>query len=49
MISSESAEKVTEGGKFAFAPCRKDIGSNFIFCQFCWCWMHKKCSGIRGK
>ena len=49
MISGENAGKVTIKGKFLCAVCRKDVGSNSILCQFCRCWVHKRCSGIRGK
>ena len=47
MISSENAEKVTMEGKFLHAACRKDVGRNSILCQFCRCWVHKRC--IKGK
>ena len=29
--------------------CRKGVDSNSILCQFCRCWVHKRCSGIIGK
>ena len=36
-ISSENARKVTEEVKFHCAACRKSVGSNSIFGQFCSC------------
>ena len=33
-------------------PCavwRKGVGSNSILCKSCKCWVHKTCSGIRGR
>ena len=49
MIRSKNAVKVTIDGKFPCAVCRKGVGSNFILCQFCRCWLHKRCSGFKGK
>ena len=49
MISSENAGKVTIKGTFSCAVCRKGVYSNLIPYQFCRCWVHKRCSGIRGK
>lgn len=34
---------------FSCAVCRKDVGCNFILCQFYKCWVRKKCSGIGGR
>ena len=28
--------------------CQTGVGSNAIFCGGCLCWIHKKCSGIKG-
>ena len=49
MINSENAGKVTMEIKLSCVGCRKGLGTNFILCQFCRCWLHKKCSRIRGK
>ena len=49
MIRSKNAVKVTIDGKFPCAVYRKGLGSNFILCQFCRCWLHKRCSGFKGK
>ena len=49
MINSESARKVKIESKFPCTVCRKGVGRNSILSQFCRCWLHKRCSGIRGK
>ena len=49
MISSENAAKVIIKGKFCCAVCRKGVDSNSILSQFCWYWVHKRCSGVRGR
>ena len=48
VISFENAGKVTMEGKFPCVVCRKVVGINSILCQFCKCWVHTRCSGIRG-
>ena len=35
--------------KPSLSVCSKGVGSNSSSGQFCRCWMHKECSGIRGK
>ena len=49
IISRENAGEVTEEAKCSFAVSRKGVGSVSILHQFCWCWLHKICSSIRGK
>ena len=47
MINSKNAGQVIEEGKFPV--CKKGIGMNPIFlCQLCRCWVHKRCSDVRG-
>ena len=41
--------KVTTEDKFPCAVCRKHKASNSILCQCCRCWVHGKCSSVRGK
>ena len=48
MISSENAGNATVERKFPYAVLRKGIGNNSILYNFCRCWMHKGCSGIKG-
>ena len=45
----EIATKVSIEDKFPCAVCRKRVDSKSILCEFCKCWVHKRCSGIGGK
>ena len=36
-------------GKWPCGVCRKGVGSNSIQCSKCTKWIHKKCSGVKGK
>ena len=36
-------------GRWPSAVCRKGVGSNSILCKSCNFWVHKRCSGIRGR
>ena len=38
-----------ESGKFPCAICSKGVGSNSVCCAKCKMWVHKKCSGVRGR
>ena len=40
---------VKEGGKDSCGVCRKGVGVNSIQCVGCQKWVHKKCSGIKGR
>ena len=37
-----------KSGKDPCGVCQKGVGSNAIFCGGCMCWIHKKCSGVKG-
>ena len=43
------AGQVAKLGKYPCGVCSKGVGSNSIQCTSCKAWVHKKCSGIRGK
>ena len=49
MMITSKIWKVTLEGKFPCAVFRKVLGSNSILCQFCRCWVHKRCSFIKAK
>ena len=49
MMSSCSSGEPRDQGKYPCSVCRKGVGSNSIFCGVCKHWVHKKCSGIKGK
>ena len=36
-------------GKYPCVICRKGVGGNSIQCKKCKGWVHKKCSGIKGR
>ena len=38
-----------DSGKWPCGVCRKGVGSNSLECAFCKKWIHKKCSGIKGR
>ena len=46
MIGSENTAKVAKEPEFACAACRKDVGSNIVFCHCCRCWMYKRYSDV---
>ena len=49
IVSNEKARKVKKQEKFRSTICRKGVGSNSIFCQFFKYWVHKRCTGVRGR
>jgi hypothetical protein len=38
-----------ESGKWPCGVCRKGVGRNSIKCQLCKKWIHKRCSGLKGR
>ena len=49
MISGVNLNSLRDSGKHPCGLCRKRVGSNPIFCTGFHLWIHKKCSGIKGK
>ena len=49
MISGPNLHTLKDTGKFPCAVCRTGLGNNSIYCSSCSHWVHKKCSGIKGK
>ena len=49
MISGKNLHSLRDSGKHCCGVCRKGVGSNSILCCGCQLWIHKKCSGIKGK
>lgn len=47
MISRDKHKKVTKEEKILFVVYTKYAGSNSTLCQFCICWLPKRCSGVR--
>ena len=48
MSSLHDLDLLKKSGKDPCGVCQKGVGSNAIFCGGCLCWIHKKCSGIKG-
>ena len=49
MISRADGGTAVVEGEWPCAVCRKGVGSNSILCGVCNKWVHKRCSGIRGR
>ena len=48
MVSGMDLDLLKKSGKDPCGVCLKGVGSNAIFCCGRLCWIHKKCSGIKG-
>ena len=46
MVSGPGLDLLSYSGVFPCAVCRSGVGVNSIQCMY---WMHKKCSGVRGR
>ena len=49
MIGGKNLHSLRDSGKHPYGVCRKVVGSNSVLCCGCQLWIHKKCSGIKGK
>ena len=49
MICGEGLNTIKPSGKYPCSVCRKVVGRNSVFCMSCYGWVHKKCSGIKGR
>ena len=49
MVSGPGLDLLCESGAFPCAVCRSGVRVNFIECSKCKNWVHKKCSGVRGR
>ena len=49
MVSGNGIAPPSTSGKWPCSVCRKGVGSNSIFCNFCTHWVHRCCSEIRGR
>ena len=49
MICSEGTNTLKDSGKYPCAVCQKCVGSNSIQCSQCSFWVHKNCSGVKGR
>ena len=48
MVSGIDLNLLKKSRKDSCGVCQKEVGSNAIFCGGCLCWIHKKCSDIKG-
>ena len=48
MASGMNLDLLKKSAKDPCGVCQTGVGSNSIFCGGCLCWIHKKCSGIKG-
>ena len=49
MICGKNLHSLKDSGKHSCGVCRKRVGSSSIFCDGCQSWIHKKCSGFKGR
>ena len=49
MFSGNGIVPPSTSGIWPCSVCRKGVGSNSIFCNFCTHCVHKVCGGIRGR
>ena len=49
MVSGLGLDLLRDSGAFPCAVCRSGVGVNSIQCSQCMYWVHKKCSGVRGR
>ena len=49
MISGAGLDVLCDSGALPCAVCRVGVGANSISCSQCKLWVHKKCSGIKGR
>ena len=49
MISRRGQNPKNKSGKFPYGVCQKGVGRNSFFCHMCKCWVHSKCSDVKGK
>jgi len=49
MFSCSMKDGVEEKGKSPCGVCKKGVGNNSILCRSCKKWIHKRCSGVKGR
>ena len=49
LFSGIGLDVLKDSGKFPCAVCRSGVGDNSIRCSKCSLWVHKRCSGIKGR
>ena len=49
MITGAGLDMLHDYGAFSWAVCIGGLGASSISCYQCKLWVHKKCSGIKGR
>ena len=49
VISEERQKPLQKAARWPYGVCGRGVGSNSIQCTSCHKWVHKKCSGIKGR
>ena len=49
MVSGPGLDLLCDSGALPCAVCPSGVGVNSIQCSQCMYWVHKKCSGVRGR
>ena len=49
MVSGPGLDLLRDSGAFPCAVCRSGVGVSSIQCSQCMYWVHKRCSGVRGR
>ena len=49
MISGAGLDLPHDSGAFPCTVCQSGVGANSTSCSQCKFWVHKKCSGIKGR
>ena len=49
MVSGPGLDLLRDSSAFPYAVCRSGVGVNSIECSKFKHWVHKKCSGVRGR
>ena len=49
MVSGTGLDLLCDSGAFPCAVCQSGVGVKSIQCSQCMYWVHKKCSGVRGR
>ena len=52
IICGKGLDTIKPFGKYSCSICRKGVRRKLIFCTSCdagLCWVHKKCSGLKGR
>ena len=49
MASGTDEGPTFTSGRYPCGVCRKGVGVNSVYCTFCSQWVHKRCSGLKGR